>query len=246
MLTILDLFSGGGGLHLASESTGRFRTIAFSEIEAHPSAVLKRRWPDIPNLGDIRQITDPPKADVVIGGFPCQDISVAGSGTGLKGKRSGLWAEMARIIRKTQPRGVLIENSNQLAKRGLDIVLQDLATAGYDAEWYTVAASAAGAPHRRQRLVIVAYRVGARGPGLVKTLSLGVAGQWDWAGEKDLREIYSRPFVPGSRWPQPLLRRVDDGLANRSHRLRVIGNGVCVPLFAQVLCYLADILVDSH
>lgn len=95
--------------------------------------------------------------DVICGGFPCQDISVAGKGAGIEGPRSGLWAEYARIIGEVLPRYVLVENVAALLGRGLGRVLGDLAALGYDAEWHCIPASAVGAPHRRDRIWIVAY-----------------------------------------------------------------------------------------
>ena len=93
---------------------------------------------------------------MVSGGFPCQDISCAGKGEGINGKRSGLWAEMARIIGEVQPRFAFIENSPMLVTRGLSRVLADLDSMGFDAEWGCIGASSVGAPHKRERLWIVA------------------------------------------------------------------------------------------
>jgi DNA (cytosine-5)-methyltransferase 1 len=110
-----------------------------------------------------------PYVDVLCGGFPCQDISIAGRGEGIDGQRSGLWAEYARLIRELRPRYVVVENVAALLHRGLDRVLGDLAACGYDAEWDCIPASAVGAPHRRDRVWLVAYpsgdgfRVGERG-----------------------------------------------------------------------------------
>lgn len=231
---MLDLFSGAGGLHLAAEISGSIETVAFSEIDPRASQTLKRRWPDIPNLGDITKISDFPDCDLICGGFPCQDISVGShSKTGLLGVRSGLWFEMLRAIEQCRPSGILIENSNQLPKKGLDIVLQALAQVGYDAEWYTVTASSIGAPHRRERTCVIAYRQRKGRLGLGETFNLIERGSWEWAGDADLRQIFESPFLPGTRWPQPLLRGVDDGLAGRAHRLRQIGNGVVPQLFSQ-------------
>lgn len=234
MLSTLDLFSGAGGLHMAAGRTGHFRAVAFSEVEKFPSKVLALRWPTIPNIGDITKVSEFPAVDVIMGGFPCQDISVGShTGTGLVGARSGLWFHMLRAIEQTAPKGMLIENSDQLAKKGLDVVLQGIAALGYDAEWYTFAASSIGAPHRRKRLCVIAYRQRERRGGLVESFRLVKSGQWNFSGKEDLPEIYNSPYVPGPRWPQPLLRRMDDGLADRTHRLRAIGNGVVVPAFEQ-------------
>ena len=102
--------------------------------------------------------------DLICGGFPCQDISVAGKGAGLAGERSGLWNDFARIIRAVRPRWVVIENVPALTARGLGTVLGDLAEIGFDAEWHCIPASAVGAPHRRERIWIVANSIcaGAR------------------------------------------------------------------------------------
>ena len=99
--------------------------------------------------------------DVICGGFPCQDISVAGKGAGIDGARSGLWSEYARIIGEVRPRYVIVENVAALLGRGLERVLGDLAALGYDAEWHCIPASAVGAPHRRDRVWIVAHAAGA-------------------------------------------------------------------------------------
>src|SRR5262249_39831862 len=99
----------------------------------------------------------PQGIDLICGGFPCQDISVAGKGAGIDGERSGLWAEYARIIGEVRPRYAIIENVSALLGRGLQRVLWDLAQIGYDAEWHCIPASAVGAPHRRDRIWIVAY-----------------------------------------------------------------------------------------
>ena len=159
-LTTGSLFSGIGGLEYGLERTGGFRTIWNCEIEAYPSAVLKKHWPDVPNLGDITKVdwskVAPP--DIICGGFPCQDISVAGKGRGIKeGTRSGLWLEYAKAIRELRPKYAVIENVAALTRRGLHIVLADLAEAGYDAEWHNISASAVGAWHRRERIFILAY-----------------------------------------------------------------------------------------
>ena len=158
-LTVGSLFSGIGGLEHGLEMTGGFETRWHSEIEPYPCEVLAKLWPDVPNLGDITQVdwAQVEPVDLICGGFPCQDISVAGKGAGIKdGTRSGLWFEFAKAIRILRPRFVVIENVAALVIRGLDIVLCDLAALGYDAEWAIVRASDVGAPHRRERLFIVA------------------------------------------------------------------------------------------
>lgn len=143
---------------------------------------------------------------MVSGGFPCQDISIAGRGDGLDGERSGLWSEYARIIREVRPRYVFVENSPMLTSRGLDRVLADLAESGFDAEWGVLSASAVGAPHRRARIWIVGRDAnGHSEPGLsVDAEAPGMSSRW---GDH----------------PEPL--GMDDGLGNELDRLRALGNG---------------------
>ena len=152
------LFAGIDGIGLGLEPHG-FETAWFSEYEDAPSRVLAHHYPDIPNHGDITAIdwTEVEPVDVLTGGFPCQDLSYAGKGAGIKeGTRSGLWFEYVRAIRALRPRLVIVENVPALATRGLDIVLRDLHESGLDAEWSTLRASDVGAAHRRERLFIVA------------------------------------------------------------------------------------------
>jgi DNA (cytosine-5)-methyltransferase 1 len=106
-----------------------------------------------------------PYVDVLCGGFPCQDLSYAGKGAGIDGERSGLWSEYARLIRELRPRYVVVENVPALLGRGLGRVLGDLAACGYDAEWDCLPASAFGAPHRRDRVWVVAYATGGGSGG---------------------------------------------------------------------------------
>jgi DNA (cytosine-5)-methyltransferase 1 len=162
-MNVLDLFSGIGGFSLGLERAG-MRTVAFCEIDPFARRVIAKHWPDVPCYDDVRSLTAERLAadgiapvDVICGGFPCQDISFAGKGAGLAGERSGLWREYARIISEFRPRYVVVENVAALLSRGLDRVLGDLASLGYDAEWHCIPASAVGAPHRRDRVWIVAY-----------------------------------------------------------------------------------------
>lgn len=161
-MKVLDLFSGIGGFSLGLEKAG-FETVAFCEIDAKARMVLKKHWPDIPIFEDIRELNYEKlqsiglDIDVICGGFPCQDISVAGKGAGLDGERSGLWFEYHRLIKEIKPKYAIIENVSALRSRGLEEVLWSLNEIGYDAEWHCIPASAIGAPHRRDRVWIVAY-----------------------------------------------------------------------------------------
>jgi DNA (cytosine-5)-methyltransferase 1 len=159
----LALFAGAGGGILGGHLLG-WRTVCAVERDPYAVGVLLARQndgclPPFPIWDDVSTFDGRPwrnRVDVVSGGFPCQDISAAGRGAGITGARSGLWGEMARIIREVGPRFVLVENSPMLTLRGLDVVLGDLAAMGFDAEWGVLGADDAGAPHIRKRIWIVA------------------------------------------------------------------------------------------
>jgi len=159
----LALFAGAGGGILGGHLLG-WRTVCAVEWEPYAASVLAARQndgllPPFPIWDDVRTFDGRPwrgVVDVVSGGFPCQDISVAGKGDGLDGERSGLWSEMARIIGEVRPRYAFVENSPALTSRGLGRVLGDLAALGYDCRWGVVSAADAGAPHLRERIWIVA------------------------------------------------------------------------------------------
>jgi DNA (cytosine-5)-methyltransferase 1 len=245
MLKVLDLFSGIGGFSLGLERTGGFETVAFCEYEDFPRKVLAKHWPDVPCFPDVRTLkgTDiEGTVDVICGGFPCQDISVAGKQAGIAdGTRSGLWSEIVRLAGELRPKYIIVENvANLLAgpseRRGgwFGRILGDLAECGYDAEWENIPAAALGAPHRRERVWIIAYPSGTRTERLVKGRSLSQIGPWGWRGETDLREI--RPYREGDLWPKPLIRRMDDGVPDRTHRLKALGNAV-VPQIPEMIGY---------
>lgn len=158
-MKILDLFSGIGGFSLGLERAG-MRTVAFCEVDPVCRQVLRKHWPKVPIFEDVKTLSAKDiyeTIDVICGGFPCQDISVAGRGAGLAGKRSGLWYEYHRLIKELRPRYVIIENVAALRSRGLDAVLSSLAEIGYDSQWHCIPASALGAPHQRDRVWLVAY-----------------------------------------------------------------------------------------
>ena len=176
-MRIGSLFSGIGGLELGLERAGVGHTVWQVESNLFCREVLAKHWPEAERFEDVRKTTglhniccdldedcgcDPrplEPVDIICGGFPCQDISLAGKGRGLEGKRSGLWWEFDRIIRELRPRYVVVENVPALRSRGLGGVLGALAESGYDAKWDCIPAQAIGAPHRRDRLYLVAWRV---------------------------------------------------------------------------------------
>jgi len=152
---VLDLFSGIGGFSLGLERTG-MRTVAFCEIDGFCRKVLAKHWPGVPILGDVTD-AEFPDADIIVGGFPCQDVSCAGKRAGIAGKRSGLYRQLVRALRVVRPRHAIVENVAALLADGMGIVLGDMAESGFDLEWDCVPASAVGAPHERDRVWIVAH-----------------------------------------------------------------------------------------
>ena len=160
MITTLDLFAGIGGFALGLEATGFFRTTCFVENEPYCQAVLRHHWPDVPVLGDIRDVRreDLPDPDpgLICGGFPCQPFSHAGKQRAQDDPRH-LWPEMLRLIRECRPDWVIGENVTGLIKLGLDEVLSDLEGEGYATRTFNIPACAVGAPHIRQRLWIIAH-----------------------------------------------------------------------------------------
>jgi DNA (cytosine-5)-methyltransferase 1 len=226
-MNVLDLFSGIGGFSLGLEKAG-MKTVAFCEVDKFCQKILSKHWPNVLIYEDIKNLTakqlekDKILVDVVCGGFPCQDLSIAGKGEGLKGERSGLWREYARLISEIRPRYVIVENVAALLFRGLSDVLGDLASLGYDAEWHCIPASYIGAPHRRDRVWIVAYANN-------KSQSIGpINDEASW-----LQEIVSI-----SKWPEwfgkPEDVRMDDGIPNGMDRLKSLGNAV-VPQIPEIL-----------
>ena len=255
-----SLFSGIGGLELGLERAGVGRTVWQCERDPYCLSVLERHWPEVRRFADVETL-EAPDCDVLCGGFPCQDLSYAGSGAGLRGARSGLWHHFARVIRDIRPQYVVVENVPALLGRGLDVVLGDLAACGYDAEWDCVSAAAVGAPHRRDRLFIIAHANGARleeresQPGDARAqlqaaerggaANGGAEAVADAHGERELQPEGSVPQL--RRWPlhggreggghwsaEPDVGRVADGVPARVDRIRGLGNAV-VPQVAEVV-----------
>jgi len=245
----LALFAGihgiGLGLKRAFKRRGLpFRTVCYVEWDDYCIEVLKSRirdgmLDDAPIWGDIRTFDGRPWAgcvDIVTGGFPCQDLSFAGRGAGLEGERSGLFFELMRIVREVRPGIVLLENVPALLVRGFGRVAAEMAASGYDLQWDCIPAAAIGAPHRRDRVFILAHAESQRMEGN------GSAGF-----------IFARaPTEAGlsgcngagrgtNQWAiEPDVGRVADGVPRRVDRLRALGNAV-VP---QVAEYVGERLID--
>src|SRR6266545_3317230 len=155
--TFLNLFAGIGGLDLGLERAG-WSCVGQVEIDPYCQRVLAKHWPQVPRWSDIKELhpDELPRADLICGGFPCQPVSVVGRGLAQEDER-WLWPHVARLVRHLRPAWVLLENVPGLLARGMGDVLGDLAACGYDTEWDCVPASTVGAPHRRDRVWIVAY-----------------------------------------------------------------------------------------
>ena len=242
MKTHLDLFSGIGGFALAARWAG-FETIGFCEIDKYAQKVLKKNFPGIPIYEDVTKLNGSQFKDIYLltGGFPCQDISIAGKGAGIEGERSGLWTELHRIISEVRPKYALIENVPALTFRGGTRVIEDLTEIGYDTEWQIVGADDVGAPHRRKRIWIVANTnsgfnerenqeictggnsIDNGSEDVTYSHNSGRKEQWR---EKPIQEE-QQTLKCSSRWfSEPSVGRVVNGLPNRVDRLKGLGNAI--------------------
>jgi DNA (cytosine-5)-methyltransferase 1 len=202
------------------------------EIDPFCQRVLAKHWPHVRRHDDVKTwpTEDAERVDVICGGFPCQDVSRAGMRKGIRGERSGLWSEFARIIATMRPRFVIVENVLGLCDDGIGVVISDLSTIGYDAEWDVVSACSFGAPHTRKRLFIVAYPNSHRLEGVQSKLQKEQA-----RGDSD-SFVFTRCVPPRrSRWqhlPASRFCRSADGISNRVDRTKSLGNAV-VPQVAE-------------
>lgn len=243
----LALFAGAGGGILAGKLLG-WRTVCAVEREPYAASVLAARQNDgileaFPIWDDVCSFRGEPwrgLVDVVSGGFPCQDISSAGSGAGIEGSRSSMWKQMGRIIGEVRPKFAYMENSPLLVSRGLAVVLGDLAEMGYDAEWGCLSARAIGANHERDRIWIVASDTYGNGQS-----RLSVNDETSWLQKlrdgdvphadlpqqqrgrlsSRIHKEYSDIGSKGWWKDSSRIHRVDDGVAHRMDRLKAIGNG---------------------
>jgi len=236
----LALFAGAGGGILGGELLG-WRTVCGVEIIPFCARRLMQRQneghlPPFPIWDDVCTFDGRPWrgiVDVVSGGFPCQDISSAGKGAGVEaGARSGLWKEFIRIIGDVRPSFALIENSPRLVDKGLDIVLDDLAVCGYDAEWTVLGAGDCGASHERERIWILAA-------------DTHVSQRDRFMQLTDVRlssELGAPTIFPRSEKElvSPRIVGTSNGLANRVDRTRAIGNGQVPAVVATACTILAS------
>jgi len=215
-LNELALFAGAGGGILGGKLLGWTTVCAVEWWEPSRGVLIDRQndgtlkpfpvWDDVQTFDGL-----PWKGivDVVSGGFPCQDISSAGKGEGINGKRSGMWFHMARIIGEVRPKYALVENSPMLTARGLGTVLGDLASMGFDARWGVYSAGDVGARHERERIWIVADSTGRL------------------KHNHKFRKRDSLQQGKKSSWKEPTIQGLGnvDGLADRVGSQRAIGNG---------------------
>lgn len=255
-----SLFSGVGGLELGLEWAGLGPVSWQVEADTWCRGVLAMHWPDAVRHRDVRHVGahNLSPVEVICGGFPCQDISIAGRGAGLDGARSGLWGEMRRVIEEIRPRGVVVENVRALVARGMDRVVADLVGLGYRVEGRIIAAADVGAPHRRERLFLVAHADGHRvrleqqrvPRGRARDLRHG--GQSEPVDDGEARgwgpksgmgrgahgvsarvdRWPARPGDPPALWEPP--RAVEVRAPNAAARLHALGNAV-VPQVAEVV-----------
>lgn len=251
-LRVLSLFAGIGGFDLGLERTGGFKTVAFCEIEPFAVRVLNKNWAGVPVYDDVRTLTgerlaaDGIAVDVICGGFPCQDLSVAGRRAGIEAERSGLWTELARLVREIRPQYVLVENVGGLLAgpseypgRWFGRVLGDLAEIGYDAEWDCIPAAAIGAPHLRDRVWLMAYPQQEQRVRPVfdadHAAETARRNATEWL-QNGVRPEMGTPLrsIPGRWMDQPDPVGVADGVSDWPHRLAALGNAV-VPQIPELI-----------
>ena len=238
---MLDLFSGIGGFSLGFERAGMI-TEAFCEIDPYCQAVLKKHWPHVKLHGDIREIDGKEyegKIDIVCGGYPCQPFSAAGKRKGEKDKRH-LWPEMLRVIRVSKPAWVVAENVRGHVSLGFDTVAAQLEGEGFSVWPFLIPACAIGAPHKRERLWIVANaddsRGGAPGSGSDGNRAAALEGREKQplgrSGGCGKNKFNSEV---GKQWAsEPDVGRMADGVPYRMDRIRALGNAI-VPQIAEMI-----------
>jgi DNA (cytosine-5)-methyltransferase 1 len=255
-LRVLDLFSGIGGFSLGLERTGGFETAAFCEYAEFPRKVLAKHWPGVPIYTDVCELTAErlhadgiSGIDVIIGGFPCQDISQAGHQRGIgEGTRSGLYKHVIRLYCELRPSYIILENVSALlsgpSKRPggwFGRILSDLAELGLDAEWENIPAWHVGLPHNRQRVWIVAYPAEIRHAGEI----LG----WHYPKSDEARETGASllpPYFDGlGEAPDSYSLREGDGFSSFMGVLNALGNAVVPQIPEMIGCAILKSLKEA-
>jgi len=230
-----SLFAGIGGFDLGLERAG-MRVAWQCEIDPDARAILAKHWPEVPCYGDIRSIdwSDVEPVDLICGGYPCQPFSHAGSRKGSDDPRH-LWPEVARCVRELRPRWVLLENVSGHLSLGFGSVLGDLAALGYDAFWDCIPAAAIGAPHLRDRVFVVAWRVDTDADNPDRT-----DNRRESQTQNERRLYGRRRMGRGQYWrtieTPSAIRGVDNGVPSRldTPRLRGLGNAI-VPQIPEMI-----------
>jgi DNA (cytosine-5)-methyltransferase 1 len=197
-------------------------TVAFCEIEEFPRKVLRKHWPDVPIFEDVRKLkgSDVGAVDVICGGYPCQPFSLAGERRGKEDDRH-LWPEFSRLVGELRPAWVIGENVAGHISMGLDDVLSDLEGQGYAARTFVIPACAVDAPHRRDRVWIVANANSQRPQGGAR------AGNAGGKRSRGIKQPERRSDLQWTAWPpEPGVGRVADGISGRVDRLSALGNAV--------------------
>jgi len=244
----LDLFSGIGGFALAAQWAG-MQTVGFSEIDEFACKVLAKNFPQVPNLGNIKEIkgNECGTVDIITGGYPCQPFSSIGARQGHKDPRH-LWPEMFRIIKNARPNWVLCENVERHVSMGLDSVLSDLEKEGYETRAFIIPACAVGAPHERKRVWVVAN---SEGFGKCGKLGSGErkAGENEasW-GSSDGESFRNNAGGANCGWCgrgefTPRVRGMADGIPKRVDRarLKALGNAIVPQVAYEILSCIAEI-----
>lgn len=239
-----SLFAGIDGFSEGAKRAGGIDTVFAVEINAYRRAVVKKKYPKIHLHDDITTFNGHQwkgHIDILTGGFPCQDISKAGKGVGIRGSQSSLWGQYARIIGEILPRYAVIENSPLLLKRGFEQVLCDLSEIGYDAQWECISAEAFGMPHQRERLFVIAYPNQEHSQhGLYSEPEDGKEIFLPMEAVDQTLALLRDPFNEfGKRVGQSAIRRVDDGFPGRPQlidRLEALGDSAS-PVICEYLFY---------
>ncbi|MEE9214067.1 MAG: DNA (cytosine-5-)-methyltransferase [Candidatus Scalindua sp.] len=244
-MRFVELFAGIGGFSLGFERAG-MKCVGHVEIEPYAQKVLLKHWPDVPLISDVKKVKGDEfgKVDLLCGGFPCQDISIAGNQKGLKDEngestRSGLYDEIIRIAGVCRPRYIVLENVANLLSRAdwFGYVLGKLAEIGYDAEWEIIRASEFGLPHSRSRLFIVAYPNGSR----LESLDLQKPTRIN--PEESCRRELARAIneaIPANDYARD--RGDYNGVPQIMDRLRCLGNSL-VPQIAE---YIGKQIIETE
>jgi len=231
MVRIGSAFSGIGGFELGLErAIPNSKTVWQIEQNAFCQKILRKHWPDAKIYDDVREVGahNLKPVDIFCAGFPCQDISIAGKGEGLNGKKSGLWWECFRIISELRFPIIVLENVSAISFRGGREVVGSLASIGYDTEWQVISARMFGAPHIRKRWFAVSYATHTNSERSAQQSKSSITMEQKLKSQ--CRSSKVAGIHQGNYWrenvPESPVCRVDDGIPNRMDRLRALGNAI--------------------